>query len=168
GTSPRSIGMPDQPTHVNIASTSDDWRGRALSNFSLSPFVFEGVLFASIEGFIHGIKFPESDPRRIQAFQLDGWDAKRVGAQAQRRGAYWDGRCLTYGSQSHQRLIEAAIRARIAQSTGLQAALLATEDAVIIHDTGQPESATTSLPGAVFCRVMTDIREELRRASSPA
>ena len=155
--------MPDETTHVNIASTSDDWRGRALSNFALSPFVFDGVLFASIEGFIQGIKFPESDPRRQQAFHLAGWDAKRIGAQAERSGAYWQGQCLVYGSVAHQQVIEAAIRARMAQSTGLQEALVSTADAVIIHDTGQPESTTTSLPGTVFCRLMTAIRDELRR-----
>src|SRR5262245_20701331 len=48
----------------NISSTAADWRGLALSNFGLSPFVLDGKVFASIEGFVQGIKFPEGDPRR--------------------------------------------------------------------------------------------------------
>jgi hypothetical protein len=34
---------------LNISSTSTDWRGLALSNFGLSPFVLDGMLFASVE-----------------------------------------------------------------------------------------------------------------------
>lgn len=160
--------MPDENPYVNISSTSEDWRGRALANFSLSLFVFKGTLFASIEGFIQGMKFPESDSRRMQAFYLAGWAAKRLGEQTGRRGVYWEGQCLAHGSKPHQQLIEVVIRARVAQSTGLQKVLLSTEDVVIIHDTGQSESPTISLPGVDFCRVMTDIRDELRRTPSSA
>lgn len=155
--------MADETTQVNIASTSNDWRGRALSNFALSPFIFEDMLFASVEGFIQGIKFAEADPRRLQAFRLAGWDAKQIGAQADRRGAYWGGQCLGFGEEPHQQLIAAAIRARMAQSVGLQRVLLSTGDAVIVHDTGVPESPATSLPGATFCQLMTAIRAELQR-----
>ena len=149
---------------LNVSSTSNDWRGVALSNFVLSPFVFDDKLFASIEGFIQGIKFREDDPRRARAFGLSGWDAKRLGDQADRSGAYWKGACLSYGSAQHHRLIEAAIRARIAQSPGLQAALLSTAGMTLVHDTGQPEAPTTSLPASVFCRILTDVRNELLEA----
>lgn len=153
--------MTDQAACVNISFTSPDWRGQALSNFSLSPFVLDGLLFASIEGFIQGIKFAEEDPRRLQAFQLSGWEAKRLGGEADRSGVYWDGARLVYGSTAHHQLIETAIRARIQQSEGLQAALLSTQGAVLVHETGQEESPTTSLPATVFCRILTDIREAL-------
>lgn len=153
--------MTHTPTVLNISSTSADWRGLALSNFRLSPFVINDMLFASVEGFIQGIKFPENDPRRLQAFHLSGWDAKHLGDQADRSGAYWEGQCLPYGSTQHHQLIEGAIRARIAQSIGLQRVLLSTAGSVLVHDTGRPESQTTSLPAAVFCRILTAIREDL-------
>lgn len=146
---------------VNISSTSDDWRGLALSNFVLSPFVFEGVLFASIEGFIQGIKFAEADPRRERAFLLSAWDAKRLGEEADRSAVYWQGASLAYGSTAHHQLIEAAIRTRIEQSPGLQQALLSTVGSTLIHDTGHPESPTTSLPAVVFCRIFEDLRQDL-------
>jgi predicted NAD-dependent protein-ADP-ribosyltransferase YbiA (DUF1768 family) len=147
---------------VNISSTSTDWRGLALSNFGLSPFVLDGRLFASVEGFIQGIKFPEGDPRRATAFASSGWAAKRLGDTADRTGAYWSGVRLPYGSPDHHRLIERGVRARIAQSVGLQEALRSTADATLIHDTGSgAESPTTSLPASVFCRILTEIRSEL-------
>src|SRR5579885_3822512 len=94
---------------VNVSSASTDWRGVALSNFGLSPFVLEGLLFASVEGFIQGIKFPEGDPRRELAFAASGWPAKRLGETADRSGAYWQGARIEYGSADHHRLIERAI-----------------------------------------------------------
>jgi predicted NAD-dependent protein-ADP-ribosyltransferase YbiA (DUF1768 family) len=154
------MGSPDEK--INISSTSADWRGLALSNFSLSPFVLDGMLFASVEGFIQGIKFPEGDPRRAAAFVSCGASAKRLGDTADRSGAYWGGARLPYGSPDHHRLIERAMRARIAQSLGLQEALRSTADATLTHDTGAgADSPTTSLPASVFCRILTEIRSEL-------
>src|SRR5690606_13289871 len=110
--------------------------GVALSNFMLSPFVLDGILFASIEGFIQGIKFPEGDPRREQAFVSSGWDAKRLGDTAGRSGAYWKGERIAYGSDAHHRLIEKAIRARIAQNQGLARVMKSTRGEVLAHSTG--------------------------------
>jgi len=146
---------------VNISSTSADWRGLALSNFGLSPFVLDGKLLASVEAFVQGIKFPAGDPRREAAFKSSGWQAKHLGDTADRSGVYWAGLRLPYGSPDHHRLIERAMRARIWQSKGLQEALKSTADARLIHDTGCAESPTTSLPASVFCRILTDIRAEL-------
>lgn len=155
-------GMGSADATINVSSTSTDWRGLALSNFGLSPFVLDGMLFASVEGFIQGIKFPESDPRRAAAFVSSGWDAKRLGDTADRSAAYWGGVRVPYGSPEHHRLIERAMRARIAQSQGLQEALRSTAGATLIHDVGTgAESPTTSLPASVFCRILTEIRAEL-------
>jgi predicted NAD-dependent protein-ADP-ribosyltransferase YbiA (DUF1768 family) len=153
-----------EPTEktLNVSSASTDWRGLALSNFGLSPFVLDGMLFASVEGFIQGIKFPEGDPKREAAFASSGWPVKHLGDTADHSGAYWGGVCLPYGSPDHHRLIERAIRARIAQSKGLQETLKSTADTILIHDTGaSAASPTTSLPASVFCRILTEIRAEL-------
>ena len=146
---------------LNVSSTSTDWRGVALSNFPLSPFVLDGDLFASIEGFIQGIKFPQNDPRRAQAFESSAWDAKRLGDQADRSGAYWLNERIPYGSDDHHRLIGRAIRARIEQSAGLRKVLMSTQGLTLVHDTGHQESSTTSLPADVFCAILNDLRDEL-------
>ena len=126
------------PPAVNISANASDWRGQALSNFCLSPFVLDGALYASIEGFIQGIKFPEGDPVRAAAFQASGWDAKRLGDGARRDAVHWQGARIAYGSPEHHRLIERAIRARVSQSTGLRQALASTAGAAIAHETGAP------------------------------
>lgn len=146
---------------LNVSSTSSDWKGVALSNFQLSPFSLDGILFASIEGFIQGIKFPEGDARREQAFVSSGWEAKNLAGEADRSGAYWQGRKFVYGSSEHHRLIERAIRARIAQNSGLAQVLASTGDATLVHITNEPESPTTSLPAVVFCRILNQMRDEL-------
>ncbi|MBI5732839.1 hypothetical protein HY967_02685, partial [Candidatus Jorgensenbacteria bacterium] len=62
---------------LNVWSKSTDWRARYLSNFAADPFELEGEGFASVEGFIQGIKYPLDDPRREQAFNSVGKEAKR-------------------------------------------------------------------------------------------
>lgn len=152
--------IPD--TRLNVAYTSTDWRGVALSNFSLSPFVFDDQLFASVEGFIQGLKFPEGDARREQAFQSCAWEAKKIGERADKSAAYWAGECMAFGSTEHHRLVGRAVRVRIEQSPGLCQVLISTKGLELVHETGYgPEPAITSLPAAVFCRVLTDLRDEL-------
>lgn len=151
----------DTPS-INIAFTSDDWRGVALSNFALSPFVLDGILLASVEGFIQGIKFPEGHPSRERAFVSAGWDAKEFGRGADRSGAYWGGGRADYGSFEHHRFIERALRARFAQNEGLRHVLRSTAGLAIRHEPGGgPEPAVTSLPAVEFCRIVTEIRDEL-------
>ncbi len=153
---------------LNISAVSDDWRGVALSNFVLSPFILEGRLFASVEGFIQGIKFPEQDPRRERAFTLSAWDAKKLGGEAGLEGVYWRGECLPYGSERHHQLIASAIRARILQSEGLRQALISTQGLVLVHETGAPDSPKTSLPTPVFCRIINELRDELLSGAASA
>src|SRR3546814_20862332 len=110
--------IPD--TRLNVAYTSTDWRGVALSNFSLSPFVFDDQLFASVEGFIQGLKFPEGGARREQAFQSCAWAAKKIGEQADNSDAYWAGASMAFGSTEHHRSVgreigRASVRERVVQ-----------------------------------------------------
>lgn len=145
---------------LNIGSKSDDWRAKRLSNFSADPFVLNGIQFASVEGFIQGTKFPENDPRRKQAFQSVGKDAKRFGRDAERRFVWWQSQIISYGSPEHHRLIERAIRAKFEQNPEALKALTATKGMTLTHDLGHPESPNTSLPATVFCDILTRIREE--------
>ncbi|WP_202120921.1 hypothetical protein [Streptomyces sp. BA2] len=61
-----------QERAFNISSSSADWRGLALSNFGLSPFVLNQTVYASLEGFIQGIKFEPGGARRERAFNSSG------------------------------------------------------------------------------------------------
>ncbi|MHA3902717.1 PAS domain S-box protein [Castellaniella sp. WN] len=145
---------------INIAFTSDDWRGVALSNFSLSPFELDGVPLASVEGFIQGIKFPPGHPARERAFASWAREAKECGKGADKRYAYWGEARIEFGSGEHHRLIGRALRARFAQNEGLRRVLDSTRGLEILHQTGEgPEPERTSLPAALFCRILADIRD---------
>ncbi len=131
-----------------------------LSNFPALAFFLDGVEIASTEGFIQGIKFPEGDPRREQAFRMSGGKAKRMARGAEGRFVWWQGSEIAYGSFEHHALIERAIRAKFDQQPAAMEMLLATEGMELVHDLGYPESATTSLPARVFCAILTRIRQE--------
>src|SRR5690606_32746201 len=117
---------------------------------------------ASVEGFIQGLKFPEGDERREQAFHASAWDAKQLGEQADKITAYWAGKHMAFGSTEHHQLVGRAVRTRIEQSPGLCQVLMSTKGLVLKHETGHgPEPAITSLPATVFCEVLADLRDEL-------
>jgi len=148
---------------LNIASKSDDWRARRLSNFSADSFVLEGEEMASVEGFIQGIKFPEGHPTRQRAFQSVGVEARRSGRKAERKLVWWKEKAIPYGSSEHRQLIERAIHAKFEQNNDARRTLLASEGMVLTHDLGHPESPNAILPAKVFCDILTGIREEAIR-----
>ncbi len=144
---------------LNIISTSPDWRGQILSNFAHTPFELDGVHLASAEGFIQGIKFPEGDPRREEAFRSHGIKAKRMGDGAERRYVWWNGEQVPYRSTGHELLITRALMAKFDQDQHAKRALMATKGMRLTHDTGIAESADTSLPEGIFCGILITIRD---------
>ena len=148
---------------LNVASESDDWRARRISNFPAYAFELDGGLLASVEGFIQGTKFPEGHPTRELAFRSVGKEAKRLSKDADRKFVWWQGKTISYGSQEHHKLIERAIRAKFEQNPGAMMALLATEGMILTHDLGEQEPPNTSLPAKVFCEILSKIREEQTR-----
>lgn len=144
---------------LNVSAKSDDERAARLSNFSPDPFTLDGLAFASAEGFIQGIMWPEDHPNRSDAFASIGAKAKRFGRKAERKSVWWKGEEIVFGSPSHHLLIERGIRAKFEQNPGAMAALRATKGMTLIHDLGHPESPTTSLPAVVFCAILTRIRD---------
>lgn len=148
---------------INIYSRSADWRARRLSNFSADEFVIDGETIASVEGFIQGIKFPEDDSRRRQAFQCVGVGAKRLGQKAPRLGyVWWKGKQIVFGSDEHRCLIISAIRAKFKQNREALDALLNTENEELVHTTSRPEPQNPSIPTSLFCKILMEIREEQR------
>ena len=145
---------------VNANSGSKDPIERALSNFSEHSFNFFGDWFASVEGFIQGIKFPLEDPRREISFGLTGMEAKEMGNQAENNYVWFaGGERHPYGSKRHHEVIGMAIQAKFEQNPDTMEALLSTEEKKITHEVGL-ESPRTSLPKELFCKILTEIREK--------
>ncbi len=170
---PKNLGNKEEGSEkcINVSSGSDDKAARRLSNFSKYRFVIDGAEMASVEGFVQGIKFPElptEDTRREITFRLSGFEAKRIGNEASEFGyefVWWKGKAIKYGSDEHYKLNERAIRAKFEQNPEAMVALLSTKGKKITHELGGEESRTTCLPKAVFCDILTRIREEKLKES---
>ncbi len=145
---------------LNIGNGFSDLRARELSNFPPRPFILDDVKVESVEGFVQGTKYPPGDPRREQAFATFGVKAKRLGENADRQFVWWNNRMIIYGSKGHHQLIERAIRASFEQNPIALTILYSTRGMTLIHDLGTPESPFTSLPAAVFCDILTRLRDE--------
>ena len=144
---------------LNVGGTPGDPRSARLSNFSPDSFRLDGIFCASVEGFIQGVKWPEGDAKRTTAFGSVGGKAKRCGKGAERKWVWWQGSQISFGSQAHHALIERAIRAKFEQNRSALMLLVDTRGLTLIHDLGHPVDPQTSLPGAVFCAILTRIRD---------
>lgn len=149
---------------LNIVGDSSDWRAKRLSNFSNDPFDLDGETFASVEGFIQGIKFPPNHPARLEAFQSVGMKAKKLGRGAQGDFVWFRGTTVIYGSPEHHGMIGRAMCAKFEQNREAMVALIATEGQVLTHDVGHPDSPKTSLPCDLFCAFLTEIRQKVLAA----
>ena len=129
-----------------------------MSNFSAHPFVLDGVWCKTVEAFIQGIKFPPDDQRREQIFAMNGLTAWKMRVHAKNEYVWWDGKQYTYRSPEHAALIKRAIEAKFVQNPTALEALEATRGLTIVHKTGVAESPHTSLPGSVYCQILTNIR----------
>jgi hypothetical protein len=120
----------------------------------------EDEWFASVEGFIQGIKYPMDHPQRHFTFGLVGKYAKKAGKHAENKFVWWKGEAIRYQSPEHTALIERAIRARFNENPEALRALRATEGLTLMHDVGHPDSPTTSLRREQFVDILTRIRDE--------
>ena len=144
---------------VNVNSASEDPVERALSNFSDHRPWIGRESFSCVEKFIQWIKFPKDDPTRGLILKATPLEAKRLGKKARNDFVYWMDRKIIYGSEEHHELIERAIRAKFKDNPDAMEALLSTGKKIITHEVGVEDPAT-SLPKDLFCRILTNIREE--------
>ena len=151
---------------INVTGNSPVPGVRLLSNFAATPFRMEGVNFASVEGFIQGIKYPPGHAKRTAAFAAVGAVAKKLGKDATKMHVWWNGEEIIYRSASHIELIARAMRAKFAQNEAARVALIGTRGYTFTHHTGTPEAPDTSLPATVFCEILRQIRESLLKADS--
>lgn len=145
---------------LNITMGSDDLRARELSGLAIRPYILDGIKLRSVEGLLQGIKFPPGDPRREEAFGAAGLRAKRMGEDAENQWVWWNDARYVYGSADNHAIIERAIRASFEQNPMAMFILRSTRGMKLTHDLGVPESPHTSFPTHVFCRVMTELRDE--------
>ncbi len=144
---------------INITFSRKNEQFRLISNLAPSPFVLNGKLYASVEGFWQSMKFPEGD-RRQAVTQLWGDDAKRAGAKAPPIGQVsLAGQVYPVGGSEHRDLILRACRAKFDANPPARAALLATGDRPLTH---KVRHDSKTIPGVVLAEMWMRIRRELR------
>lgn len=144
---------------LNVASKSDEEIGRLMSNFAHTPFTLDGVEFASVEGFYVYLKFLEP-AKREKARTLWGARAKNFGKASKLTRSSYLGYEFDLGSEEHYELVKRAIRAKLEAHPEIARAFAATSGRPIVHDTGYPEPPAARFPAAVFCRILSELREE--------
>jgi len=151
--------MDDEYTPLNVASGSGEEIGKLMSNFAHTPFVLDGAWYASVEGFYASLKFLDEEKRSKMA-RLYGARARGKASKSQLKTTCYQGESFELGSHRHHELIKCAIRAKLEQHSEIAKLFVATRPRPIIHDTGHAEQTTTRFPGDVFCRILTELREE--------
>ena len=147
----------------NIIGDSNDERSRLLSNFSNTPLFLQGEYFASMEGFIQGIKYPHGTQERWRTFMLVGKRAKLMSPVSSQPFVWWKETQLQYGGHAHRNLIKRALHKKFMQNKDCCDVLISTGALILTHNTGTPESPHTSLPSHVFCDFLTQLRKRLRK-----
>jgi predicted NAD-dependent protein-ADP-ribosyltransferase YbiA (DUF1768 family) len=132
-----------------------------MSNFAHTPFMLDGVEYASVEGFYVALKFLEPD-RRAKVSRLYGPVVKQMGKKSKIDRTCYGGEWFLFGSEAHVELIKRAIRAKLDAHPDIARMFAATAPRPIIHDTGRPEAPCMEFPAAVFCRILTELREAVR------
>jgi len=145
---------------VNIGSIGKGVSA-VLSNLTKAPFVLDGVKWASFEGFWQGIRFPEGQEIRNKAQLLWGLEAYRLKKEVRTSCLYYGGREIPYGSRALYELAKRAERARFQQNPDQLQSLLSTGNAKLVHIVELRDSK--SLPRKVFCKILTELREEFRK-----
>ncbi len=150
---------------INVFSTAP-WPGNQLSNLAASEFVIDGMTCASAEGFIQALKRRDPDEQR-RICGLVGIEAKRAGSgevheQVVREGRlWWLGQEIELGSIGHFDLVERALTAKFTQHEASGQALRETSGMTLTHNTGRPESPTTTLRANTFIAMLYRIRATL-------
>lgn len=140
------------------------WPSAALSNFAPHPFVIDGVECASMEGFLQSLKFKEPS-MQVEVCKLVGKAAKFKGKKKKwwkTQTLHWNGVEYTRDSKEYQELLDRAFNA-LAQNTGFQKALLATNNSTLTHSIGKSKEQETVLTKQEFCSRLTRIRDELQK-----
>jgi len=143
-------------------SSKGKYPSNALSNFSPHEFEVDGVLCASMEGFLQALKSSNPDIQEVVCTYV-GKKAKKAGAKKnwhKKQVLYWQGEEIERDSPEYQALLDRAFDA-LYQNTGFQKALRAAGNASFTHSMGKRKRSETVLTTSEFCSRLTRLRDRL-------
>jgi predicted NAD-dependent protein-ADP-ribosyltransferase YbiA (DUF1768 family) len=126
--------MNERDTHpLNVWSRSEEAIGRLMSNFANTPFVLDGVEFASVEGFWTWLLLDGKPNRRETARRLWGARAKWHAPKTKPAQITYEGVSVRVGSDVHLELMKRAVRAKLQQHPQIAEDFVATCPRRIAH-----------------------------------
>ena len=154
------------------------------SNLSFTPFIFENIIYNSIEGLWQGMKYPDptdiNDPRnnfsakypytRSEVYLLSGFESKKAGAIANKINKENDIDWVSYkkfkfnykdmglGSQFHYKIISEATSEKVYQSNQLIDLLLKTKGLNLRPDHLQSKRSPSSY---YYGKILMSLRNKL-------
>lgn len=137
----------------------------ALSNFAAYEFMVDGILCASMEGFLQSLKFMRKSKQK-QICRLVGKEAKNAPGRLRNlrwkltQNLYWNGVKYKRDSAEYQDLIARAYDA-LYENAQFRAALASTQNAELCHSIGGQNSRTTVLTEAEFIGQLYRLRNKL-------
>ena len=140
----------------------------ALSNFAPHPFVIDGVLCNSMEGFLQSLKF-ESIEMQKYVCTIVGKAAKFKSKDKKwwkKQELYWQGTAMKRDSEEYQRLLDRAYDA-LFENSGFRKALEASKDCSLSHSIGKNDKSKTVLTTKEFISRLLRLRSKLEKKSEP-
>ncbi|MBD64686.1 MAG: hypothetical protein CME62_05740 [Halobacteriovoraceae bacterium] len=152
------------------------------SNFGHTPFILDGVEYASVEALWQMMKYPDvydlDDPRikidypysRLEVIEMFGFEAKKAGDLANEinkqhgfdfvsyQGHKFDYKDRGAGSEHHYQIIRKALIAKVFQNNHLKQLLLKTKGLILKPDHHQGENRPKSY---FYHEILMDIRDNI-------
>lgn len=135
------------------------WPSNALSNFAAYEFVYKGILFASLEGFLQGLKC-EDPEEQLNIFYMSGIQAKRAGQKHNKKSdtLWFQGKRFSRYSEFYQNLLKDVYLACAFQNYDYRNALCFTAGSGFKHTVGKKDPSDTILTEQEFVSLLEYVR----------
>ena len=138
------------------------WPASALSNFAPHPFIIDGVICNSMEGFLQSLKFKNPEMQR-EVCKLVGKAAKFKGKKKKwwkKQELYWQGRTFKRDSIEYKELLTKSYDA-LFKNEGFRKALAATKGSTLTHSVGKRAKRKTVLTEKEFIFQLLRLRKRI-------
>lgn len=160
---------------INISFNSVRFEERVLSNLFESHFILDEIEYSSAESFWQSLRFPEWSEMREKVRKMNGYQAKNSSKKWMQVGESTEymGRTYTIWSEEHRALMKRALREKFVQNPELLKVLIETWSTDFTHillkkDWKTPVLDSKTLPWHIFCRFLTELRDELKDSYKPS
>ena len=149
--------------------SKDPYPSDVLSNFYKNAFELDGVVCASMEGFLQSLKTKNTALQK-EICCLAGKEAKFFFENKMQNSLwkltgvlYWQGKPIRRSSDEYQRLLDRAYEAMYACAPKFREALIASDGFKLIHTIGKSDSRKTILTEYEFVSRLEKYREKALR-----